>query len=71
MLIGKIENNHCALAITEVRSSQGKELFLPLSVPYLQPHRLLFDHKCQTLQVHPNCVHLALIVEVIINKSDQ
>ena len=41
----KIKHDDCTLTIAEVAPSQCEELFLPLSVPDLQPHSLVLDLK--------------------------
>ena len=59
------------MTIPEVRPREGKELFLPLRVPYLQPHGLILDLQSQTFQVYANRTHLSPLHKVVIHKSDQ
>ena len=71
LLICQIKHDDSALAITKVATSEGEELLLPLRVPYLQPHSLVFHLKGKTLEIYTNRVHLTLFIELLINEANE
>ena len=51
LLACQVEHNYSSLAIPKIVPRQGKELLLSLSIPNLEPHSLVIDLQCQTLEV--------------------